>query len=510
MRFGLTMCGAVVLAVAVTVTVTVRRATPLYRVVRRAAMAGNEEVPPPSEAATRDAFALPRWVVGSVVAAVLGVLGFDAVAAAPLSELHPVARRIGLHAWIAAFVLASTVPIELACRRLCWSWLGRVRPSELTVPTRRSVRRCEAIRAAMGVAVVGLGAWALLAARTAGIGPSEPGLSTGLVLSVGAVGGFVAVALAGWIGGRVGALATEDFRAITAEVQYLTEVRHPEPRAGVARAPRTRSGVELASAIETLAARYAQASNEEEQARAAIERAQRLKSRFMAFMSHDLRSPLNSIRGFAEVLARGNDGPLRQEQLESVDMIRESGHELLRLVDDILDSAKLEAGRLELRREWTPAVEILTEVVRESGWLVHNKPIHLETQIEPGLPPVYVDRARIVQAVLGVLGHVVRVMQQGTILLRAQVHRGPPGPERHLRMEVVAPSANIRPEDRELLFEAFRALREPSGRRIGGLGLGLSLARSLATGHGGDLWQETRREQETTFCVALPLTAVEL
>jgi signal transduction histidine kinase len=117
-----------------------------------------------------------------------------------------------------------------------------------------------------------------------------------------------------------------------------------------------------------------------------------------------------------------------------------------------------------------------------------------------------VDQDRIVQALVGLFSHAIDAMQEGTIRLAARVASGPPGPAiSHLRIDVADRGQGIRDTDQEALFEAFREMQEPSGRRIGGLGLGLSVARELVRAHGGDNWFETEAGHGTTFSVAIPL-----
>ena len=137
--------------------------------------------------------------------------------------------------------------------------------------------------------------------------------------------------------------------------------------------------------------------------------------------------------------------------------------------------------------------------------MIGDRPLEIEAVLQPGLPPVYADADRVVQAVVGLFSHAIDAMERGTIRLVARVASGPPGPERFLRVDVVDRGQGIREADKEVLFEAFREVQEPSGKRIGGLGLGLSLASSLVKAHGGDVWFETQPGRGTTFTVAIPL-----
>jgi signal transduction histidine kinase len=258
---------------------------------------------------------------------------------------------------------------------------------------------------------------------------------------------------------------------------------------------------------ETCASVEAAALELEAEARAQerIEEEQRSRSRFMSAMGHELRSPLNSIVGFAQMLEEGADGPLAPGPRESVVMVRRSAQELLRLLTDILDSARLEAGRLQLRRAWTPAVEITTESVHLGRNIIEGQAVEIDTLVQPGLPPVYVDRARIVQAVVAAFRHAARNKTDGVLQLRATTGRAPDG-RASLLVEVRDSARALHPDELERVFDAFGALRDTSsGQRRGGLGMALSLARNLVRLHGGEVWAESRAPEGTRYVVAVPL-----
>ncbi len=239
---------------------------------------------------------------------------------------------------------------------------------------------------------------------------------------------------------------------------------------------------------------------------------QRTKTLFMASMSHDLRSPLNSILGFSELLLGGVGGPLSAPQRESVALIQRSGVELLELLNDIIDAARFEAGRMPLRRAWTPSVEILTEAVRQGREMIAQRAgadrrFTIEAKLQPGLPPVWVDSERIVQAVVCLFRHATRAMNGGTITLEASVRRG--DEQEHVQVDVSDEGGGLREPDRERIVHAFRAMTSLSGRRIGGLGLSLALAQSLVRAHGGQLSWGAHPPRGTTFSVSIPTKAVE-
>jgi signal transduction histidine kinase len=505
-------------AAAVSAWVVVRRVGPVYRALSRggdgaAAPGGIEamDAPPPSPAAVRDGFEAPQWVLRTS-ASLLTVLVAAYVAVVVAVGPAVLGPRLGFALLITSLLTLALVSRALLFRGVLGCWLGRLRAGEVSGGGGTAIASRLGGAAALPVASVALGGLAVLVAHAAPASHEGGGVGTAAAALGGAsILACVVVWSAQALGARAGASLWGDVAALRQRVErILAGDEGSMPPAAL----RTVPGRGIASAVDGWAERHAQSVEDEAKARRSIEEMQRLKSRFMAYVSHDLRSPLNSIKGFAEILARGADGPLNPAQLESVEMIRQSGDDLLRLVNDILDSAKLEAGRLTLQRRWIPVVEILTEAVRQARDLATGRSITMEVEVEPGLPPVHVDPDRVVQAVVGVLAHVVRVMGQGTVHLRARVAPATGDRERHLRLEVIDASAGLRPEDRERLFEAFRAVREASGRRVGGLGLGLSLARGLVAAHGGDVWYERgglgggglRAGSETAFCLSLPLT----
>ncbi|MCC6876747.1 MAG: hypothetical protein IT378_20760 [Sandaracinaceae bacterium] len=258
-------------------------------------------------------------------------------------------------------------------------------------------------------------------------------------------------------------------------------------------------------ALEARAEEVSEAARADARARAQIVEARQLRTRFMAAMSHELRSPLNSIVGFAQLLEQGVDGPLTEGQRESVSLVRRAAQELISLLTDVLDLARLEAGRLVVRRAWTPSVEILTAVVEAARQIAEAREFQLEAVLQPGLPPVYADRPRTVQSVLALLRGTTSSLRRTTVRLVARVASGPPGPPTHLRIEIHDALGALAPDEVARIFEAFQEITEPTGRRIGGLGMALTLARGLVRLQGGEVWADALAGAGTVLCVALPL-----
>jgi signal transduction histidine kinase len=237
---------------------------------------------------------------------------------------------------------------------------------------------------------------------------------------------------------------------------------------------------------------------------------QKMKTLFLASMSHDLKSPLNSIIGFSELLIKGIEGELNEEQREDIQLIHNSGEELLSLINNIMDYARLEAGTLEIHKEWTPSVELVTSAVKGGGHLVGGKDIGIQTEIQPGLPPVFVDPARISQVLSSLISNAVKFMEKGIITVKAFQARGLfEESDKYLRIDVVDTGMGIKQADIEKIFDSFKQLDSSFSRRSSGLGLGLSLARELIDLHNGRIWVESEIGRGSIFSIGLTMDRID-
>lgn len=464
------------------------RVRPLRGILRRR-LAG--ERVPASAAAVADLLAAPRRLArATALAVVLGTFAATSLGPAPTA---PPTIALGMGRVGLALLLLS--PAMLAWR----AWLGRLLEpfdaGEVPIPARESLPRWIAVLALPAVGGAGLTALATAVA----VAPPPPAVLVAAAAAL-ALGTLVA-GLAGWLPGdqrEAADLVELSGRLAAATDPGAAAVAGAGLAAGLAASlPR-----EVARRAAALADRYESTALGEEARRHRIEALQRRKTRFVAAMSHDLRSPLNAILGFADLLASGAEGALRPAQRESVAAIQRSGGALLELLGEVLDAARVDAGRLPLRRAWTPSVEILTEAVAVARRTVADRPLEVEATLQPGLPPVHVDRARIVQAVACLFRQASRVAERGKLGLLARVADGPGGPE--VRVDVVDERVLIPGSERERLVAAFQRARERAPRE-GPVGLSLSLACALVRAHGGDVWLEEGPRGGTTFSVRLPL-----
>ncbi|MEO8607327.1 MAG: ATP-binding protein [Chloroflexota bacterium] len=256
---------------------------------------------------------------------------------------------------------------------------------------------------------------------------------------------------------------------------------------------------QLATAFNTMAIAIQQREVSLQAAREHAERANQVKSMFLASVSHELRTPLNAIINLTKFVGLGMYGPVNAEQTDILSKVEARSKHLLNLINDVLDISKIESGSLELFVENDVKVsEIVALAVETAQSLLPGKPIVILCEIEPNLPSLTADAQRIQQIILNLLSNACKFTDQGQIRVCAGVQDG------EIIITIADSGSGIAPENHELIFEAFRQTKE--GLRKGeGTGLGLPISRRLAEAHQGRMWVESSLGNGATFYVALPL-----
>ena len=212
-----------------------------------------------------------------------------------------------------------------------------------------------------------------------------------------------------------------------------------------------------------------------------VERATRLKSEFVANMSHELRTPLNSILALSQIMGDELDGTLNEEQRKQIEIIERNGQNLLRLINDILDLSKIEAGKLDLMPSTFTAHDLL-ENVRTVVWpLVSGKGLELVLDTwRPSLPRLMTDENKLKQVLLNLLSNAVKFTEHGTITVNARPGREIGGGQQALHspqwitFEVSDTGIGIAPENLPSIWEEFEQVDGSLSRRYEGTGLGLN------------------------------------
>ena len=230
--------------------------------------------------------------------------------------------------------------------------------------------------------------------------------------------------------------------------------------------------------------------------------ASRMKSAFIANMSHELRTPLNAIIGFTGALLMKLAGPLTTDQDKQLNTIRSSARHLLSLINDILDVAKIESGKVTVATERVHCQNLLGETADTLRPLAAQKGLELTLELPPDPVIIASDRRALTQVVINLVNNAIKFTDQGSIRVSLSQRNGAGGPV--TEFAVKDSGSGIRPEDQSRLFQAFSQIDSTSTRNVEGAGLGLYLCQNLASLLGGELRLESEFGHGSTFTLSIP------
>jgi signal transduction histidine kinase len=281
-----------------------------------------------------------------------------------------------------------------------------------------------------------------------------------------------------------------------------------------------------------LQARVAERTRDLETANAKLAAASQHKSEFLASMSHEIRTPLNSILGFTQMLQEQGKNQFSDKHLHYLNNVHTSGEHLLQLITDIVDLAKVEAGKFTLAPKSLAVSTVVEDILVIARGLANKKSQQVAADVPDDLPPVLADPVRLKQILFNLLSNAVKFTpHRGTITVRARAVRGEPGasvagqaapgpghpftqlscgaPAAWLELAVSDTGAGIRAVDFPRLFTEFTQLETTKDQRHEGAGLGLALTKRLVELHGGRIWAESEGEAKgSTFTLWLPIVDV--
>ena len=246
--------------------------------------------------------------------------------------------------------------------------------------------------------------------------------------------------------------------------------------------------------------------------------ANHLKSIFLQNISHELRTPLNAILGFTETILSGIYGQISEKQQDRLQRVHRHAQNLLALINDVLDFAKLDSGKMDLQLERQDLSPLITAAISQVMPQAQAKHLFIETDFTAPLPLVYVDGMRFRQVLINLLSNGIKFTRQGTITVSAfalkvkdgasvdrAIKIGHLGDGQWLAISVKDTGIGIARENYEIIFDAFRQVDGSAMREFEGTGLGLAITRQLVEMHGGKVWVESELGHGTAFTVALPI-----
>lgn len=232
----------------------------------------------------------------------------------------------------------------------------------------------------------------------------------------------------------------------------------------------------------------------------ALRQATELKSRFLAYMSHEFRTPIGSILSIARLLIDRMDGPLTDEQERQVRFIQTTAGEFSEMVNDLLDLAKVEAGRVDISPAWFELVDLFSALRGMFKPVLTNPHVQLIFDAPQDVPPLYNDDRKLAQILRNFISNALKFTQQGEV--RVLAHRNA---DDSVTFAVADTGVGIDPAFHHAIFQDFSQIDSPIQKRLRGTGLGLSLSKRLAELLGGQVHLESALGVGSTFSVTLPL-----
>lgn len=241
---------------------------------------------------------------------------------------------------------------------------------------------------------------------------------------------------------------------------------------------------------------YAELDAQADQLRDATE----LKSRFLAYMSHEFRTPINSIRSITRLLLDRVDGPLSEEQEKQVSFIQQNATEFAEMVDDLLDLAKVEAGRVEISPAWFEMVDLFSALRGMFKPVLTNPAVNLVFEEPQDVPKLYTDDRKLSQILRNFISNALKFTPKGEVRVTAKFEG-----DAMVTFSVADTGIGIAPEFHRTIFQDFSQVNSPLQKRLRGTGLGLSLSKKLAELLGGTVQLESEPGKGSVFSVTIPI-----
>ncbi|MDZ7344581.1 MAG: response regulator, partial [candidate division KSB1 bacterium] len=250
-----------------------------------------------------------------------------------------------------------------------------------------------------------------------------------------------------------------------------------------------------------------------QEARAAAEEANEAKSSFLSTVSHELRTPLTSVLGFAKIIKKRleekifplvnvEDSKVKRtvdQVVENLNVVVAEGERLTTLINNVLDLAKIEAGKIEWDMEKLSVPEIIERATAATASLFDSSGLKLKKEVQAGLPEIVGDADKLIQVVINLISNAVKFTDKGSVTCRAKQSNG------EIVVSIIDTGMGIAPEDQPKVFEKFKQVGDTLTNKPKGTGLGLTISKEIVEHHGGRIWVESELGKGSTFSFALPI-----
>jgi signal transduction histidine kinase len=244
-----------------------------------------------------------------------------------------------------------------------------------------------------------------------------------------------------------------------------------------------------------------------------VQRANAAKTDFISFVSHELKQPMTSIKGYTDLLVKGAAGELNESQCQFLSTVLSNVDRMNKLVSDLLDISRIESNRMRLEFGDVSLGQVIEDSVRTIRRQIEAKHQTLGVHVPPSLPLVRGDRDRFVQVITNLVSNAHKYTPEGGgIAIRAQLWsdgQHAPGDEEYVLCSVSDTGIGIRPEDRARLFTKYFRADDPAVHSVAGTGLGLIITKSLVELHGGQIWVESEVGKGSTFAFTIPIAKLD-
>jgi signal transduction histidine kinase len=222
---------------------------------------------------------------------------------------------------------------------------------------------------------------------------------------------------------------------------------------------------------------------------------------FTSTVSHELRTPLASIKMAIDLVMGGTAGGLNEQQIKFLMKAKDNVDRLNRLINDILDLTKLEAGRMPLKLQMANIHDVIMEVVEIQGAVLKERGIYLKTEFAENVPLVSFDKDRMIQVFSNLITNALKFTDKGGVTIVTVFEED----KSRIKVAVRDTGVGIQPEDLSKLFQKFQQLGDASERKTGGTGLGLAICKEIVIRHGGEIWIESVYGEGSSFNFTIPV-----